>query len=140
MTDSPTTDSGSRSTSSPGQRGGRRHVVDSVAGLPPGAHRVLEVSGRSIGVFNDGGRIYAIRNVCPHHGAPLCAGTVSGRMLPSAPHVYDYSADASERVLRCPWHGYEFRLESGRSITDPERMRVKTYRVEVEGDDVVLYM
>jgi nitrite reductase/ring-hydroxylating ferredoxin subunit len=119
---------------------GRRHVIDSVAGLPPGSHRVVEVGGRSIGVFNDGGRLHAVRNVCPHHGAPLCRGKVSGRMLPSAPHVYEYSPDADERVLRCPWHGFEFRLADGRSITDPERMRVKTYRVEVEGDEVVLYI
>lgn len=120
--------------------GGRRYVIDSVDALPPGANRVLEVGGRSIGVFNDGGRLYAIRNVCPHHGAPLCRGKVTGRMLPSPPHVYEYSPDASERVLRCPWHGFEFRLANGRSITDPERMRVKTYRVEVEGDEIVLYI
>ena len=61
-------------------------------------------------------------------------------MIPSPPHVYEYSVDTAERVLRCPWHGFEFRLENGRSITDPERMRVKTYRVELEGDEVVLYM
>jgi nitrite reductase (NADH) small subunit len=119
---------------------GRRHVIDTVAGLPPGSHRVVEVGGRSIGVFNDDGRLHAVRNVCPHHGAPLCRGKVSGRMLPSAPHVYEYSPDAGERVLRCPWHGFEFRLADGRSITDPERMRVKTYRVEVEGDEIVLYI
>jgi nitrite reductase/ring-hydroxylating ferredoxin subunit len=134
------TESESPSTSPPGQRGGRRYVVDAVAGLPPGTQRVVEIKGRSIGVFNDGGRLYAIRNVCPHHGAPLCRGKVSGRMLPSPPHVYEYSDDAVERVVRCPWHGFEFRLEDGKSITDPERMRVKTYRMEVEGDEVVLYM
>ena len=132
-------DSGPRSTT-PSAPSGRRHVIDSVAGLPPGSSRVVEVNGRSIGVFNDDGRLYAIRNVCPHHGAPLCRGKVTGRMLPSRPHVYEYSAEAAERVLRCPWHGFEFRIADGRSITDPERMRVKTYPVEVEGGEVVLYM
>ena len=43
-------------------------------------------------------------------------------MLPSQPHVYTYSGDEDHRVLRCPWHGYEFRLSDGTSITDPKRI------------------
>jgi nitrite reductase/ring-hydroxylating ferredoxin subunit len=115
-------------------------VIDSIEAFPPGAAKIVTVKGRTIGVFNDQGRLHAVRNVCPHHGAPLCRGRVTGRMLPSEPHVYNYSSDESERVLRCPWHGYEFRLTDGTSITDPQRMRVKTYRVEVEDDKVVLYL
>jgi len=108
---------------------------------PPGSARVVEVRSRSIGVFNDAGRLYAMRNVCPHHGAPLCLGGVSGTMLPSKPHEYEYSGDAPEhRVVRCPWHGYEFRIQDGVSIADPDRMRVRTYRVEVEDGDVVVYL
>ena len=33
--------------------------------------------GRSIGVFNVQGQYYALRNQCPHQGAPLCRGKVS---------------------------------------------------------------
>jgi nitrite reductase/ring-hydroxylating ferredoxin subunit len=117
-----------------------RHVIDSVSSFPPGSSKVVQVKGRSIGVFNDRGRFHALRNVCPHHGAPLCRGGLSGMMLPSEPHTYDYSDAEENRVLRCPWHGYEFRLTDGRSVTDPERMRVKTYRIEVEDDEVVVYM
>ena len=118
-----------------------RHVVGPLADLPPGATRIVEAGRRSIGVFNDGGRLYALRNVCPHHGAPLCRGRVQGFMRPSAPHVYDYSGDdVGDRVILCPWHGYKFRLVDGRSVTEPDRMAVRTYRVEVEDDQVVLYV
>jgi nitrite reductase (NADH) small subunit len=124
-----------------GSRTEARHVVATIAELPPGTTKVVEVNGRSIGIFNDDGRLHALRNVCPHHGAPLCRGGVSGLMRPSAPHTYNYSGDeADERVVRCPWHGYEFRLRDGRSVADPERMRVRAYRIERVGDDVVLYM
>lgn len=117
-----------------------RHVVDTVDNLPPGSRKIVTINGRSVGVFNDLGRFYAIRNVCPHHGAPLCLGDVEGIMRPSEPHVYDYSGDSeAERVVRCPWHGYEFRLEDGRSQSSPDRMRVKTYRVEIEDGNVVVY-
>lgn len=116
-----------------------RHVVVPASELPPGAVRIVEVAGRSIGVINVEGDLYALRNVCPHHGAPLCRGQVSGSMLPSDPHEYDYSDQREHRILRCPWHGYEFRLEDGRSLAAPDRLRVKSYRTAREGDDIVIY-
>jgi 3-phenylpropionate/trans-cinnamate dioxygenase ferredoxin subunit len=118
-----------------------RHVVCPVADLPAGTTRIVEINGRSVGVFNDEGRLHALRNVCPHHGAPLCRGDVSGLMRASEPHVYDYSGSADgERIVRCPWHGYQFRLSDGRSVTNPERMRVRSYDIRVEGDHVVVYV
>jgi nitrite reductase (NADH) small subunit len=123
-----------------GSRAQTRHVVGRVDELPEGSTRLVEVKGRSIGVFNDQGRFSALRNVCPHHGAPLCLGGASGTMLPSEPHQYEWSDDEGERVVRCPWHGYEFRLVDGRSLTSPDRMAVRTYRVEVEDEHVVLYV
>jgi len=116
----------------------RRHAVARLGDLPPGANRVVEISGRSIGIFNSKGILYALRNVCPHHGAPLCEGAVGGRMLPSDPHTYQYGEEG--KVLRCPWHGFEFRLEDGCAVLSPDTMRVRTYRVEVEDDEVVVYI
>ena len=106
--------------------------------LPSGARQVVSVDGREIGLFNVDGRLFAVRNVCPHQGAPLSAGVVGGTMLPSAPHEYVYGMRG--RVIRCPWHKFEFDLETGRSIHDPERMCVATYRVTVEGGKVVLHL
>ncbi|MFC7658695.1 Rieske (2Fe-2S) protein [Pseudonocardia benzenivorans] len=40
----------------------------------------------------------------------------------------------------CPWHGYEFTLATGRSIVEPEKLRVRTYEVAVEDGDVVVYV
>lgn len=118
-----------------------RHVVGPAAEFAAGETRIVDVRGRSIGVINDNGRYFALRNVCPHHGAPLCAGRVQGFMRPSEPHVYDYSGDdEADRVVLCPWHGYKFRLADGRSVTEPETSRVRTYEVAVEDGDVVLYV
>jgi 3-phenylpropionate/trans-cinnamate dioxygenase ferredoxin subunit len=112
-------------------------VVCSEAELPAGARRVVSVGGRSIGVFNVGGALYAVRNACPHQGARLCEGTVGGTMLPSDPCEYRYGLEG--RVLRCPWHGWEFDLETGEKLFDPaSNARVKTYRVAVEDGDVVI--
>lgn len=113
-----------------------RHVVCPVAELPPGARKTVEIGGRSICVLNVEGRYFALRDTCPHQGGPLCRGTVAGTMLPSAPLEYVYGLE--NRVLRCPWHGWEFDLETGRSLFDPERKRVKVYPVRVEDDLVVV--
>ena len=105
--------------------------------LPPGARRIVDADGRSIGVFNVDGELFAVRNACPHQGAQLCLGTVSGTMLPSDPYEYRYGRES--RVLRCPWHGWEFDLETGEKLFDvTERARVRTYPVSVEDGRVVI--
>lgn len=116
----------------------RHHVVCHPDDLPPGATREVNVAGRNIGVLNVDGEFYAIRNACPHQGAPLCRGTVAGTMLASRPQEWVYGMD--RQILRCPWHGWEFDLATGRSLFDPARVRVKTYEVEVVGDEVVLVL
>lgn len=116
-----------------------RHVVDAVSEFPPGSRRIITLQGRSIGILNVEGSFYAMRNVCPHHGAPLCKGEVLGTMLPSDPHEYRYSTKEEHRTIRCPWHGFQFRLEDGRGLVKPERSRVKVYPVAIEDGEVVLY-
>src|SRR5439155_21585233 len=82
------------------------HAVCGLAELPAGQRRIVEVEGRSIGVFNVHGSLYALPNVCPHQGAPLCLGLVTGLMRPSAPGVFEWTREGE--ILRCPWHGWEF--------------------------------
>lgn len=86
--------------------------------------------------MNVDGRLFAFRNVCPHQGAPLSAGVVGGTMLPSAPHEYVYGMEG--RILRCPWHKFEFDLETGCSLHDPQTMRVATYPITNEDGVVVV--
>ncbi|MBW7456589.1 Rieske 2Fe-2S domain-containing protein, partial [Paenibacillus sepulcri] len=65
-------------------------------------------------------------------GAPLCAGKVTGMTLPSEPGQYLYGREGE--ILRCPWHGWEFDIQNGKSIFDPHKCLVKTYQVAVEAD------
>jgi nitrite reductase/ring-hydroxylating ferredoxin subunit len=107
------------------------HAVAKVGDLPPGSRLIVELAGRSIGVFNVDGRFYALRNSCPHQGAPLCQGSVGTSPEPSPPGEFRWS-DAP--VLSCPWHGWEFDLATGRSVFNPHRTRVKAFSVSVETD------
>jgi nitrite reductase (NADH) small subunit len=107
-----------------------RYVVCRVEDLPPGERKIVCVKGHSIGVFNVGGRFYALNNRCPHKGAPLCAGIVTG--LVTGPEPYRYEVVRQGEILRCPWHGWEFDITNGRSVFNPHRLRVKSYEVMVE--------
>jgi nitrite reductase (NADH) small subunit len=113
-----------------------RHVVCRLDELEPGQRRIVAIGGRSIGVIRTEDAIYAIRNVCPHQGAELCRGGVGGTMLPSDAHEYVFGMH--DRVLRCPWHGWEFDLETGRSVFDPDNVRVRSYPVSIEDGSIVV--
>lgn len=107
-----------------------RHIVGKVSSVPPGDRTIIEAEGRSIGIFNVDGAFFALRNSCPHQAAPLCLGAVKGMTMPSKPGEYIWARDGE--ILRCPWHGWEFDITTGRSIFNPHRTRVKAYDVTIE--------
>jgi 3-phenylpropionate/trans-cinnamate dioxygenase ferredoxin subunit len=107
-----------------------KYVVGTVEELPPGQRKVVEVAGRSVGVFNIGGEYFALRNSCPHQGGPLCLGRLTGFLMSAQPGQYEYYRRGE--FLRCPWHGWEFDVKTGQSWVAPERVRVRTYPVSVE--------
>src|ERR1700737_4407616 len=107
-----------------------KYVVGSVASLPPGTQSRVEVEGRGVAVFNSDGVYFALRDVCPHQGARLSAGTVVGSVRSSEPGCFDY--DGTNKLVRCPWHGWEYELATGQSWFDPVHNRVRTLPVSVE--------
>ena len=112
------------------------HPVARVDEIPPGGRKIVEVAGRSIGVFNLDGEFFALRNRCPHQGGPLCEGQRLGAISASAPAVYEHSRPGE--MVRCPWHAWEFDIRTGQSWFDPERTRVKAYDVAVRaGEDLI---
>ncbi len=108
----------------------QRHVIARLGEFPPGSRRIVEVDGRSIGVLNVDGRFFALRNRCPHQGAPLCLGPIGGTNTATKPYELVFCQD--DEIIKCPWHGWEFEIATGHSVFNPHRVRVKTYGVTVE--------
>ncbi len=106
-----------------------KHVVSTVAEIPPGGRKIVEVQGRSIGVFNIAGEFFALRNRCPHQGAALCTGQLGSAVTSTGPG--HYAVDRAGEILRCPWHGWEFEVRTGQSWFDPVKVRVKAYETAV---------
>jgi 3-phenylpropionate/trans-cinnamate dioxygenase ferredoxin subunit len=105
-------------------------IVAPVSEFPSGTRRLVEVGGRSIGVFHVGERFFGIRNRCPHQGGPLCRGHILGNVVADAPGA----ARASGEPLRiaCPWHGWEYDLETGQSFMGSAQPGVRSYGVRLE--------
>jgi 3-phenylpropionate/trans-cinnamate dioxygenase ferredoxin subunit len=109
-------------------------VVGRVDDIPPGERRIVEANGREIGVFNVDGRFYAMLNRCPHLGAPLCEGGVVNQIESAVPG--DVRLDTGQTFVTCPYHNWEFDVETGRSYWNP-RLRARPFTVALEGADEV---
>jgi len=108
-----------------------------VADFEEGGRRIVQHGRISIGVFRVGDLFYALRNYCPHEGAELCRGPLTGTNLP-VDRGGEMEWGANGFVLRCPWHAWEFDIRTGRSFT-ATKTRVKTYHVEIVEGRVILY-
>ena len=95
------------------------HTVASVDDIPEGEGFGTVVDGVEIAVFNVDGEYYAIHNKCIHKEGPMYRG-----------HVDDESCS-----VFCPWHWWEWDLETGRSPVDTKK-RLRTFDVEVEDGEV----
>ena len=107
-----------------------KHIVATIDEIPVGGRKIVEIKGKSIGIFNVNGEFFALLNRCPHAGAELCMGTVTGLRRAEKPGEYEW--DRAGEIVRCPWHGWEFDIRTGRSWFDPDRVRVRPYSVSVE--------
>lgn len=54
--------------------------------------------------------------------------------------VGDVRESRERCVIVCPWHDFEFDLDTGLSPCEPERLRVKTYPAALEDGEVVVYV
>lgn len=101
-----------------------------------GQKRQVHVGGKAVVICRTSSDEYfALRDVCPHQGAELSKGVLSGTCSPAG--VGDYVYERSPEILRCPWHGWEFDVRTGENVYMPHsRYRVKTYPVEVSRDGI----
>lgn len=106
--------------------------------LEPGTVRRFDVGKLPLVVVRlPDGRIRAMRDRCSHYGARLSLGKLQPKVVGDEVGERRFAEDG-EVVLRCPWHGYEFDVDTGRCIADPMHQSVRTYRILVEDDTVFL--
>lgn len=112
-------------------------TVGKIADFPAGKFTIVQVEGREIGITQlKNGEFRAVRNLCPHKGAPVCKGFISGTMLPGNVGELVYGRDGE--ILVCPWHGYEFDLNTGEQVYQGENNKLLMYPATVKDDEVVV--
>ena len=83
-----------------------------------GEVRVVTCGDRRIALSKIDGELYAIDDVCSHDAGPLGEGSlIAGRVV-------------------CPRHGAAFDPKTGKALTLPAVAPVKSYPVQVDGDDI----
>lgn len=93
--------------------------VARLSSLPPDSVTEVMVGGEFYAICNVNGAVRALSGVCLHRGGPLGQGQIhDGRVV-------------------CPYHLWEFDCATGEYDYDPT-MRVPTFEVKVEGDDILL--
>ena len=86
--------------------------VCAVAQIPDKRARIVCASGERIAIFRYDGKLSAISNVCQHQNGPLGEGKIVGG------------------CVVCPWHGYEYRPDTG-AAPPPFTEAVPTFRLRV---------
>ena len=111
------------------------HAVGALTDFPPGKFVIMDVAGQDLGVIRlASGEMRAVKNWCPHKGAPICRGLVGGTWPPATQEALAYDRDGE--VLVCPWHGFEYDLNTGKEMFGTGITRLRMYPVTVENDRV----
>ena len=111
-----------------------RHQLCAVEDLDPGERLLKTISDREIGVFNVDGEFYAISNRCAHQRAPLCK---AGEEKINADDTWSGTrggVDEEACTVACPWHLWEWDLETGEHAASGKR--IGTFDTAVDGEDV----
>lgn len=111
------------------------YAVARIDELPEGAHIVVEVNGREIGLFNVKGTLYALPNVCVHQSGPLCRGAISGTLEAGTETNWQRRWAHEGEIVVCPWHALEYNITTGQCLAYPNR-RLPLYPVVVKDDEV----
>lgn len=93
--------------------------VCSLSDIPMSRAFVACLAGERVAVFRHDGGLSAVSNVCQHQNGPLGEGRIVNG------------------CIVCPWHGYEYRPESGAS-PPPFTEKVPTFAVRVEHGRVLV--
>ena len=113
------------------------HDVGALADFGERSLSRVQAGRHAIVIVRWGDRVYALRDTCAHQGARLSNGTLGHRILASSAGD-PIEVDTDSHVLRCPWHGWQYDLCSGRSLVNPEHARVRKFDARVADGRVLV--
>jgi nitrite reductase/ring-hydroxylating ferredoxin subunit len=88
--------------------------------VPPEGTLRVEVGIEPVCLYNLGGTLYATHDTCTHGQASLSEGVVENENI------------------ECPFHQGQFHIPTGKAVSIPCRIDVRTYAVKVENGAVMV--
>lgn len=88
--------------------------------LPDGGRLRVEFDEETVIVFNVGGVLYCIADMCTHDGEPLDDG------------------ELVDCLIECPRHGALFDIRTGKPMRLPATEAVPTFQVKVVDGDIMV--
>jgi 3-phenylpropionate/trans-cinnamate dioxygenase ferredoxin subunit len=83
---------------------------------------LVDAGAFRVGVYNCGGELHAIEDRCSHDDGPVALGMW----------------DEEDCSVACPRHGARFDLRSGKALSLPAYLPIRTFPVRVEDGTIVL--
>jgi nitrite reductase/ring-hydroxylating ferredoxin subunit len=114
--------------------------VGAIDEFEEGRMQIRRAGRWELGILRLESRTVAIKNVCPHIGAPLCLGPVSTALTGrtgSQGHAAQIEVRQDRTVVVCPWHRWEFDVETGEALFDPT-LKAKVYPVTIADGRVLV--
>ncbi|MBN8293268.1 Rieske (2Fe-2S) protein [Rhodobacter sp. NTK016B] len=116
------------------------YLVCDESDIAEGGRRVVQCGQHEIGIFRIKGQLHAWHNICPHRQGPICQGHIYARVIEPVDErgqVRLLQYDEGDQHVVCPWHGYEFNLETGRCNGND---RMKLFRAEIAIRDGAIHV
>lgn len=107
------------------------YAVASVEDVPEGTVHRVDVNGRKLAVVNAGGEFFAVSDACPHKGARF--SIVGTEMFGEEGTLGEI--DPEECTIKCPFHYWEFDMESGDAVAGVKK-RVPTFETRIVDGEI----
>lgn len=112
--------------------------VGHVSDLADGQRLMVRLDGRDVFIFEREDKLYAFENLCLHMGGPVGEGLLIGKVEAvldeSGAHLRDRFS-TTEIHLVCPWHGWEYDIETGECAAN-RRLKLRRYQAVQRGEDI----
>ncbi len=115
-----------------------KHFVGYESQYEEGTRILHEIGEKEICVMKVDGQLYAYENTCVHQGGPVCEGLIMEKVeevLADDKTSLGEVFSEKEKHIICPWHGWEFKLETGECVVN-KKLVLNKYEITLEGDKI----
>jgi nitrite reductase/ring-hydroxylating ferredoxin subunit len=115
-----------------------RYRIGTIEEIPELGVVLSQAGDVQVGVFRVKGKLYAYENRCAHQGGPVCRGDVVGRFeepLGEGGASLGLVESRDRFDIACPWHGWEYDIETGEHIAD-RQIKLRSFPVYEEAGAV----